>query len=451
MKPDPRTYLSNPAADYLEIRLEERRSTSVSYQGKELDDISERENRGGCVRACHKGGWGFCSFNLDSDLERAVREAVTQARATGTGITRLRALTPVRDCVVQAFGQDPRSVSLEEKKEIARKYNDYLLAQPRIVSTRVSYLDRHTRTHLLSSHGADVEQERTFTGITLMAMARDGMNVQRAYHSAGDHRGFGNVRGLESKAEEIAKRTVDLLAAPKVQSGRTTVILDPKLAGVFAHEAFGHMSEADFIFDNPAIAEKMKRGLRFGTDALNIVDNGTLLEECGGYAYDDEGVRSQKSYLIKNGVLDGHLHSRETAERMDAPGSGNARAISYRFRPIVRMSCTYIEPGAETLDALLAGVPDGIYAAGMLGGNTDLEQFTFSAEYAYQIKDGKQGELLRDVILTGNLFETLHNIDAVGNDLTLFGGMGGCGKEGQSPLPVSDGGPHLRIRNLLIG
>ena len=144
-------------------------------------------------------------------------------------------------------------------------------------------------------------------------------------------------------------------------------------------------------------------------------------------------------------------HFCETAEKMGEPVSGNARSLSFRFRPIVRMSCTYIEPGASTLGEMLSDIPEGIYAAGMLGGNTDLEQFTFSAEYAYEIKDGKLGRLLRDVMLTGNLFETLRNIDALGNDLALFGGMGGCGKEGQAPLPVSDGGPHVRIQNLLIG
>jgi TldD protein len=115
------------------------------------------------------------------------------------------------------------------------------------------------------------------------------------------------------------------------------------------------------------------------------------------------------------------------------------------------MSCTYIEPGNASFREMIADIRNGVYAVGMMGGNTDLEQFTFSAEYGFEIKDGKVGGLLRDVILTGNLFETLHNIDRIGSDLKLFGGMGGCGKEAQSPLPVSDGGPHLRIQNVLIG
>jgi TldD protein len=141
----------------------------------------------------------------------------------------------------------------------------------------------------------------------------------------------------------------------------------------------------------------------------------------------------------------------ETAGEMGAPLTGNARALNYHHKPIVRMSCTFIEAGATPFEEMIGGIRNGIYALGMLGGNTDLEQFTFSAEYAFEIRDGRVGRLLRDVILTGNVFETLSNIEQVGSDFRMFGGMGGCGKEGQSPLPVSDGGPHLRIRNVLIG
>ncbi len=443
--------VNGPDVDYLEIRLETRKSTSITYLGQELDELGERESKGGCVRACHNNGWGFCSFNLMDDLERAVKEAVEQAKHTGRGVTSLKISAPVRGAFTQNFGEDPSNISIEEKRDISYGYNKIIMSNPRIVSSRVTYLDRTAHTTFVNNKGACIEQDRVFTGITLSAMARDGVNVQRAYHSVGDHRGFGNVRGLDKSVEETVKRAVDLLSSDKIQGGRHTVILDPKLSGVFAHEAFGHMSEADFIFENPGIAAKMRIGSVFGGSELNIVDNGTLLEECGGYPVDDEGVKSQKTYLIRSGVLAGHLHSMETAQKMGEGVSGNARAISARHKPIVRMSCTYIEAGTTPFSEMISGLENGIYAVGMLGGNTDLEQFTFSAENAFEIKDGKIGRLLRDVILTGNLFETLHNIEMVGSDLKLFGGMGGCGKEGQSPLPVTDGGPHLRIKNVLIG
>ena len=115
------------------------------------------------------------------------------------------------------------------------------------------------------------------------------------------------------------------------------------------------------------------------------------------------------------------------------------------------MTNTLMEPGQWTLEEMLESTEDGIYAVGMLGGQTNMEMFTFSAEEAYRIEKGKLTDRLRDVVLTGNVFQTLKNIDAVGNDVKLHGGLGGCGKDGQSPLRVADGGPHCRIQNVVIG
>ena len=195
----------------------------------------------------------------------------------------------------------------------------------------------------------------------------------------------------------------------------------------------------------------MKIGKRFGSDELSIVDDGTLEGEAGYNKYDSEGTPTQKTYLIKDGILTSRLHSRETAAKMNESPTGNSRAINYAHEPIVRMTSTYMEPSSWTFEDMLANTDEGIYAIGSLGGQTNTEMFTFSAEEAYRIRGGKLCEKIRDVVLTGNVFETLMNIDAIGNDLTLYGGLGGCGKGGQSPLRVSDGGPHIRIRNVTIG
>jgi len=130
--------------------------------------------------------------------------------------------------------------------------------------------------------------------------------------------------------------------------------------------------------------------------------------------------------------------------------TGNARAVSYRFPPIVRMTNTYIEPGTTTFEEMIADIKEGVYARNWYGGTTSMEMFTFSAGEAYMIRNGKIAELIRPVVLTGNVFETLKNIDAIGNDLDMNEG-GGCGKGGQSPLPVSNGSPHIRIHRCLVG
>ncbi|MGL5721261.1 MAG: TldD/PmbA family protein, partial [Brevinema sp.] len=257
--------------------------------------------------------------------------------------------------------------------------------------------------------------------------------------------------GIEEDVEVVKKRVRDLVKAPKVEGGSYRVLLDPDLAGVFAHEAFGHMSEGDFLADNPDVLAKIKLGARLGVEELNITDDGRQNNLCGWCAYDDEGVPAQRRELIKNGVVNAYLHSRLTAHGMEQAPTGNGRALSPFYSPIPRMTNTYIENGSKNLDQLLEELGDGIYACGSLGGMTNLETFTFTAAYAYRVQGGRIKEMIRDVVLSGNLFTTLNNIIGIGNDLRHLGGLGGCGKAGQNGLPVSTGSPSLLIKDVLIG
>lgn len=443
--------ISKFSGPYAEVRVEESSGTAVRFQGQEIEEAAERTGLGGCVRVYDAGGWGFCSFNNIDKIDHYLMVAAQNAKKAAKGRAPFPSDRKIVDLRKTAVKEDPFSVPLSEKVSLCESYQNIILSGKKIVTGNVRYGDLKKKTIFCNSFGSYIEQEQVYSGVSMFAIAKDGDNVQQGYRSFGETCGYEVVRGQEAEAVKAVKEAEDLLNARKVEGGRYTVILDPKLAGVFTHEAFGHLSEADFIFDNPRMAEKMKIGTVFGPDNLNIVDDATIEGARGSYYYDDEGVPAQKTYLIKNGKLAGHIHSRESADRMGEPLTGNARAISYRYSPIVRMSCTFIEPGAQSFDNMISGIDDGIYACGMLGGNTDLEMFTFSAEKAYRIKNGKVSDLLRDVVLSGNVFETLHNIDAIGNDFKLFGGMGGCGKGGQSPLPVSDGGPHIRIKNVLIG
>jgi TldD protein len=194
----------------------------------------------------------------------------------------------------------------------------------------------------------------------------------------------------------------------------------------------------------------MVLGKRFGGKHLNIIDDPTIPNLRGSHKYDDEGTPARKTYLIREGILEGRLHSRETAAKMGERATGNARAINYLFSPIVRMSNTFIAPGSASFEEMLGDIEEGVYVKDWYGGTTSLEMFTFSAGEAYMIRRGRLAELLRPVVLTGNVFTTLQNIDAIGNDLAMNQG-GGCGKGGQSPLPVSNGSPHIRIRHCVIG
>ncbi|MBT5303977.1 MAG: TldD/PmbA family protein [Candidatus Scalindua sp.] len=443
--------LKSAKADQIEIRINEGRGTGVSYVGKELESIGESSMMGGCVRALVKGGWGFVAFNDIENLSRYVKMACEQATLVGNKDVSLAETGVINDVVKTHVDLDPADVSLIDKHDLCQKYNNIILSSKKIQTSSVRYVDSHGTLYFANLEGSFIVSENIFCGVSVMAMAKDGMDVQQAYDSIGDLRGYKKVENFEESCEEVTKRAVDLLSAKPVEAGKYTVIADPKLCGVFTHEAFGHLSEADFIHENKKLREIMKIGKRFGPDELSIVDDGTLEGEAGYNKYDSEGTPTQKTYLIKDGILTNRLHSRETAAKMSEKPTGNARAISYGSEPIVRMTNTYMESRNQTFEEMLAGVDDGIYAKGSLGGQTNTEMFTFSAEEAYRIKDGKVCEQVRDIVLTGNVFETLTNIDAIGNDFVLYGGLGGCGKGGQSPLRVSDGGPHIRIKNVTIG
>jgi len=437
-------------ADYLEVRLDETATNRIVYRGRELEEIGRTRSFGGNVRALLRGGWGFVSFNEPSELRKRVEEAVEAAGHVGKETSQFAEVAPVGDTVPLELKNDPRTVPLAVKKKMLDRYNETILSVDGVTSTNITYSDAHKRVLFASSEGSYIEQERIDVVSRLSATARKNGDMQQASMSLGALNDFSYVETLGETARHLGERAVELLAAPYVEAGTYPVVLDPILAGVFCHEAFGHLSESDFVYENERMKEIMVLGRQFGQPHLNIVDGAAVPGLRGSFRYDDEGVPAQKTDLIRDGILVGRLHSRETAGKMGERVTGNARALDYRFPPIVRMTNTYIERGEMSFNDLIADIDEGVYARNWFGGTTSMEMFTFSAGEAYMIRNGKVAELLRPVKLTGNLFTTLMNIDALGNDMDFNQG-GGCGKAGQMPLPVSNGSPHIRIRDVVVG
>ena len=444
--------LKRSTADYAEIRLEFTDNTALAYRGREIERADSSSCCGGIVRACTKGGWGTAAFDSVEDLGRHVEEACRCAALVGSTTTALAEIEPVDAERPARLERDFRGIGLDEKLRLIGGYNDIILgAGPRIESSFVTYSDSFRRVFFASTRGAYYMEERPKVGGYLVATARDGSLVQQAHFSTASPTTYNVLVGLEEKAAEVAGRAQALLKAPQPEGGPHTVIMDPKLGGLFAHEAFGHLSEADFLHKNPKMRDLMAIGREMGPANLNIIDDGSIHGKVGTLSFDDEGTPTGKTYLIKEGRLAGHLHSLETAARMGARPTGNARACHRTDPPIVRMTNTYIDKGNMTVNELFAGVDKGVYACDSFGGQTEFEMFSFAAGYGYRIENGQKGELLRDVVLTGNVFQTLKSIDGIAGDLVISNDMGGCGKDFQSPLPVSDGAPHIRVRNMVIG
>ena len=445
--------LKKNTADYADIRFEHNDATVISCRGPEIDNVSSSKLSGGIVRACTKGGWGMTTFDSLDEMEIALREAGEAAALVGRERTELAEIDRTVDAVVPVkMVRDFRGIKLDEKINLLKGYNDIILqADPQIATSNILYRDTFRQVHFASSRGNYFREERPRVILSFSAIAADGSLVQRAYDGVSSTVDYGVVVGREKMVEDTARRAVSLLQAPPCEGGIYTVILDPEMGGVFAHEAFGHLSEADFLYENPKMRELMTIGREMGVKQLNIVDDGSRGSLLGTQAFDDEGTPTGKTYLIKEGTLVGHLHSLETAAKMGERPTGNARAIGRGLPPIVRMTNTYIEGGRLSFDELISGVDRGIYALGMMGGQTMMEMFTFTAAYGYRIENGKVGELVRDLQLTGNVFQTLYHIDGFGNDFRILEKGGGCGKGEQSPLPVTDGAPHLRIRDVVVG
>ena len=442
--------LKKPRADYLEARFEESRTSHITYRGKGLESIGRSTASGGNVRALVKGGWGFTSFNSFDKVSERVTLATEQAQSAGRSESRLAEVEPAIDDVPSGVAKNPVEIPLAEKKRLLDEYNEIIWSIPQIQTSTIGYADSHKKVVFLNSEGSFIAQERADVALRLTAIAAKDGEVQQVGLSLGSRGDFSAIEGLHKEIEEMARHAVELLTAPQAKGGEYTVVLDPILAGVFVHEAFGHLSESDFVYENDRLGEIMKLGKQFGTKQINIVDSAAEPGLRGSYKYDDEGVRAVKTYLIREGKLVGRLHSRETAAKMNEKPTGNARAINYRYPPIVRMTNTYIEPGSVSFDDMIADIKEGMYAKNWYGGMTSMEMFTFSAGEAYMIRNGKIAETLRPVMLTGNVFSTLKHIDAIGNDLDMNQG-GGCGKGGQMPLPVSNGSPHIRIQRCLVG
>ncbi|PYO39367.1 MAG: TldD/PmbA family protein [Gemmatimonadetes bacterium] len=456
MKDRLRDALKSSRADYREIRVERTWSSAVAFRGRRLEAATASEDVGGLVRVLHKGcGWGVASFTSLDRLPAMVARAGELSRAVRLDDPiRLAEVFPREADAVLDLDGDVRGVPLAEKKRLLEAYNGAMLAVgDRVVDTQASYRDEVSEVWYANSEGTLIYQLRPEVVLSGTAIARRDGVIEKGLESLGYRKGWNAAQGRETGFRAVAERAVALLDAPGVKGGTYPVVLDPELGGVFIHEAFGHLSEADFVYENPQAREMMTLGRRFGKPVLNVGDNGAAAGLRGTSPFDDEGTPTQDTALIKDGVLVGRLHSRETAARLGERPTGNARALSFRHAPIVRMTNTYIAAsrGGGTFAELIKDIPLGVYACGAFGGQTLLENFSFTAAYGYMIRDGQVAELVKDVVLAGNLFQTLDRIERVAGDFQWNQMGGGCGKGGQFPLPVTEGAPHVRIEEALVG
>ncbi|MBN2382806.1 TldD/PmbA family protein [bacterium] len=437
--------------DYLEVRIEEIERLEFGLSTREMRDVKTVFDLGGAIRACCRGGWGFASINALDQLERFIPQVIEQARKVGHTRTQLADFDAVEKDVPIIIVTDPRSVPLKDKVELFRAYNDRVLSyHPAIKNSNVHYSENFVRKTLATSEGTLLTRDLLDLSCGISPTARKNGQSQFTSVSRGSSNDYAVVLGLEPEIERACQIAVELIDASPVVGGKYPVVVDTHLGGTFAHEAFGHFSEADDYMDNPSIRETFPLGKKIGSDGLTIYDTGLDIGTRGYTPFDDEGVPGQKTLLLEHGILVGRLHNRESAAKFNEPLTGSARAKDYTFPPVCRMRNTCIANGTASFEELLEGIDQGVYAIQSIGGHGG-EMFSFTALYGFMIRKGRLAEMVRDVSLSGNLFTTLMNIDRIGNDFTIQDSSGGCGKGGQFPLPVTSSSPHFRIKEATVG
>ena len=446
-------------AQFADLRIVDGEQTAVEVEDGRADTISHSSVSGAGLRVLVDGAWGFAPTNKvgTSELDQCVDDAVAMARTASSSVTEpgvVAEVEPIEAQVSTSYQIAPSQVPLADRVSAVFEFEQVARAQDptRIVNTVAVYADSSARMQLANTFGTYIEYESVRCRIGVVVTAQEGDVRQRAADYQANAVGYELINDTDPDefAGGIARRAVKLLEAAPPPAGKFEVIIDPKICGLLTHEAFGHNCEADAVWAGNSILDG-KIGEFVAAPMITIIDDPTLPGANGSYQYDHEGVAAQCHVLVDNGVLQGFLHSLETAARFGTKPNGAGRAGGHKSPPQVRMSNTFIAPGDASLDEMIADIDHGLYLKGGQWGYvfTAQGQFTCNVEEAYAIEKGRLGQHYRNVNISGMTLETLQGVTAVSDDVVLRNG-GTCGKGGQG-VPVDTGGPHLRIAEMVVG
>jgi TldD protein len=448
-------------ANFAEVKGEDTQTLTIEAVNKEIRTVSEIHNIGLGIRVFYGKSSGFSFSNVldEENVFHAVETGMKIARAsTKKSLIKFQLfpVNPIEEKKSTNVSKHPKDVTLDDKKDLClRQCSTAMGISKSIANTTSAFGEYHGTIHYTNSEGTKVSYEPLLMGLRISCVAKKGTTIVDAGDSYGGSVGLSEFekeeRTPEKMAENAASWVMEKLKAKPAPAGKFDALINPRLAGVLAHESFGHLSEADFVVIG-ASPLTGRIGQRLGTEHVSIIDEG-LPEKGGNKIYfDDEGTPCTRVEILKKGFLNHFLQSRLTARALKMEPTGNARSQDYSFEPIVRMRNTYFDAGDRKPEEALSELKQGIYAIDTAGGQvSDTGTFLFKAVRGYWVEGGELKYPLKDVALTGNILELLKNIDAVCNDLQLSTTpFGGCGKMNQRAF-VGTGGPHIRAKNVLFG
>ncbi len=439
-----------PPGLYVDVRIEETFDTKISFKKLTLQAQKVRRNKGAFVRVFDGQRWYYSSTTDIPGIQVQI-DTLAQMAAPHPDIAKhpvVQAFEVHQETQLQHQGDSVTDIPVQEKQALLEGYLA-LIQDPAIVHHTSYYVDNKTVKSFYSSKGAAITFDKQTCGIRLtLELAcgenKDQTNVSKAAVN------FAGLQGWEKFIqEEIEKDIAFTREAEPVVPGEYPVLLSPEATGVFTHESFGHKSESDFMVGDETMKAEWTLGKRIGQDLLTIIDDG--MEPGNGFTpFDDEGTRGKKTEVISQGLLTGRLHSTATSVALAEAPTGNARATNFEFEPIVRMTTTYIARGERPLKDIIAEMDNGLYVDTIKHGS-GMSTFTLAPARAYKIEGGKITKPVKVSVITGNVFSTLAEVDAVSEEFELKGFVGGgCGKMEQWPLPVGFGGPYTRVKKLKV-
>ncbi|OPX31648.1 MAG: hypothetical protein B1H09_02440 [Gemmatimonadaceae bacterium 4484_173] len=441
--------LMNSEADFAELRIEQTAKSTVVQAGLNHTNSGPVEQFSGTARVLSENRWGIHEFSSPDQMQNALNLALSLAMHTRPYPNPLPVLPPaLRDTYSDDSNGVPLSdVSLREKTFLCRHYCDLLGASLTSGSAKVTYDELLRDRVIVNSSGTSVREVENLGSIKVQAVLPGDFAASEQFAVRGS---FDPFRGREKHIEKMSRNLLTRAKTTGIAPGVYRVILDPELTGILIHEAFGHLIEADFLENNPAVAHMLRTGSMVGSECVNIIDDSLLMNHPGSMKWDDEGTPGARTKLVSSGRIVSWLHTMETAAKYNVVPTGNARISEHGKPPEARMTCTYMEPGTTPLEKLKLHLDNGLYLKGFMGGATDMDRFSIAVQEAWVVKDGTIQKPGTPVMISGKVTDVLGSILDTGDNLQLTGSLSGCSRRGGNAIAVTYGGPHVLISEMQV-
>lgn len=439
---------------YRDLRYEKNRSENISVHNGQIRQISKTSSEGAHFRLLTKGGMSVYSTTRLDTIPDIRKTLIADAEISASHKQRkiiFDPVAPVKDDITINPRKNPLSVPIKHKLSLLSEYCRYIMSHTDYVTMSGSFTLEHAEKFFASSEGSEIRQDQLYSAMTFNVYIRTEYgDLQNLSISLGGNDDFEYLENQYGQVDNFLSELSKLKKAVPITGGRYNVILNPQLAGVFIHEAFGHLSEAEHIYYSEDLKNRLRIGSQIGPPYLNVIDDPSIPNVPGYYKYDDEGISGKKTYIIKDGIINSYLNDRDSAHYFGQELTGHCRAGDYASTPIIRMSNIYIDKGKHSPSQIFDSLDEGYYLLNARGGQTVGNHFTFGAQYGYRIKKGRKMEMVKDINISGELFSTLMNIKMIADDFE-FDKRGGCGKDGQLISKSATGSSHIRIDNVAIG